>query len=189
MPAINLSYSSAGAQVAKDEVTEMLQQWHDVLGVTVNANDIDINTLFDNEGKGANNPLSFYSGPGWIGDYPDPQDWTSLQFEKGMGQNGMNYGQNDGKTAAQQQALQDRMLKADVMQDDTKRIAEYQAIEQQLVNDVAWFPMEQQNVSTLIKSCVQNLQTNTMGLIDPEGWKDVYITTNSSCANQTVSNS
>ena len=33
-------------------------------------------------------------GIAWIADYPDPQDWTTLQFDKGVPNNNINYGQN-----------------------------------------------------------------------------------------------
>ena len=50
----------------------------------------------------------------WLGaDYPDPQDWITLQFGQGEPYNNFNYGQNNGATAAQQQTLQKQMLAAE----------------------------------------------------------------------------
>jgi len=86
-PTIALTYSSAGSQDIKDEVTELLQEWKDILNITVSANDIDPNILFDDLAMGANNPLSFYS-VGWIAAYPDPEDWTTVIFDKDSAQMG-----------------------------------------------------------------------------------------------------
>lgn len=186
MPPITLTYSSAGIQAGKDEVTELLQEWKDVLNISVSANDIDPSILFDDEAQGANNPLSFYSGPAWGADYPDPEDWTTLLFDKGSAQNGMNYGQNNSTDATQQQAVQDRMEKADVLQDPTLRFKEYNEIEQQLVNDVAWIPMEQQLAVGLRKPCVQGIRHSAMGLIPPDDWTYIYISNDQPCVNQTI---
>jgi peptide/nickel transport system substrate-binding protein/oligopeptide transport system substrate-binding protein len=186
MPPVTLTYASAGIQAGKDEVTELLQEWKDVLNITVSANDIDVGILFDDEGKGANNPLSFYSGPAWGADYPDPEDWTTLLFDKGAAQNGMNYGQNNSTDAAQQQALQTRMEQADVLQNQNQRIKEYNDIEQQLVNDVAWIPMEQQLASGLRKPCVQGFRHTAMSLMPPNDWTNVYISNDRPCVDQTV---
>ncbi len=186
IPPIMLTYASAGVQAAKDEVTELLQEWKDVLNITVSPNDVDPSILFDDEAKGANNPLSFYSGPGWIADYPDPQDWTSLLFDKDSAQNGMNYGQNNSTDAAQQQALQVRMEQADVLQDQNKRFQEYHDIEQQLVNDVAWIPMEQQLASGLRKPCVRGFRHTAMGLMPPDDWANIYISKDQPCVDRTV---
>jgi len=185
IPSITLTYSSAGSQDVKDEATELLQEWKDVLNITIDAHDIDPNILFDDLSKGANNPLSFYSA-GWIADYPDPQDWTSLLFDKDSAQNGMNYGQNNSTDAAQQQALQVRMENADILQDQNKRLKEYNAIEQQLVNDVAWIPMEQQVAAGLRKPCVQGSHHTAMGLMPPDDWAKLYISNDQPCVNRTV---
>ncbi len=186
LPPITLTYSSAGNQAARDEVAAMQQMWQSTLGVSVKTNDIDLNTLFNDEGLGANNPLQFYTGPGWIADYPDPQDWTTLQFAAGAGQNGMNYGQNKGSGAAEQQAVQKQLDAADAMTDPTARSQTYNKAEQALVNDVAWLPMEQQYTSGLIKPCVNGFQTNGEGLFPPDSWSKVYISTDTPCANATV---
>jgi len=185
IPPIMLAYASAGSQAVKDEVTELRQEWKDVLNITIDTNDIDPNILFDDLSKGANNPLSFYSA-GWIADYPDPQDWTTLLFDKASSQNGMNYGQNTSTNADQQQALQVRMEKADILQDQNQRFKEYNAIEQQLVNDVAWIPMEQQVAAGLRKPCVQGSHHSAMGIIQPDDWAKLYISKDQPCVNRTV---
>lgn len=186
LPQITLTFSSGGDQSTKNEVAALQQMWQTTLGISVKTNDIDINTLFGDESEGAKNPLMFYAGPAWITDYPDPQDWTTLQFDKGAAQNGMNYGQNNSADAAAQQANQAAMEAADVMPVGQARLAAYNKIEQELVNEVAWFPMEQQIAAGLRKPCVQGVVDNSAGLTPPNDWANVYISTNSTCVNATV---
>lgn len=182
IPPITLTYSSAGVQAAKDEVAAMQQMWQNVLGVSVKTDDIDINTLFADEGKGCANTLQFYDGPAWLADYPDPQDWTTLQFDKGAGQNGMCYGQNHGPDAAAQQQVQQLLEQADLNTNATARLAQYNQAEQQLVNSVAWMPMEQQQVFILRKPCVQGVVPNALGLTPPQDWSNIFISTDTPCA-------
>ena len=182
-PPITLTYSSAGAQDVRNEVAAMQQMWQSVLGISVKTNDIDINKLFADEGLGSANPLQFYTGPAWLADYPDPQDWTTLQFDKGQAQNGMSFGQNKGPDATAQQAVQAEMEAADLLTGDPNaRLAAYNKIEQELVNFVAWFPMEQQEQNFLIKPCVQGLVLNAFGIIPPDDWNKIYISTDTPCA-------
>jgi oligopeptide transport system substrate-binding protein len=186
LPSITLTYSSVGDQSTKNEAAALQQMWQTVLGVSVKTDDIDINTLFGDESEGAKNPLMFYSGPAWIADYPDPQDWITLQFDKGVAQNGMNYGQNNSADAAAQVANQQAMEAADVMPNGPARLAAYDKIEQELVNEVAWLPVEQQIAAGLRKPCVQGVITNGEELTPPNDWANIYISTDSPCVNATV---
>lgn len=186
-PPITLTYSSAGSQDVRNEVAAMQQMWQTTLGIGVKTDDIDINKLFSDEGLGSNNPLQFYTGPAWLDDYPDPQDWITLQFDKGASQNGMSFGQNKGPDATAQQALQLQMEQADTMpgvtaSDQAARATAYNAIEQKLVNYVAWFPMEQQEINILQKACVQGLTQNALGIVPPDAWGNIYISTDQPCA-------
>jgi peptide/nickel transport system substrate-binding protein/oligopeptide transport system substrate-binding protein len=181
-PAITLTYSSAGIQAARDEVAAMQQMWQNVLGISVKTDDIEINTLFTDEGQGCANKLQFYDGPAWLADYPDPQDWTSLQFGKGVAQNGMCYGQNKGPGAAEQQQVQQELAAADVNSNPTARLAAYNMAEQQLINDVAWMPMEQQLAFGLRKPCMQGVVPNALGQTPPQDWANIYISTDTPCA-------
>ncbi len=185
-PPITLTYSSAGAQDVRNEVAAMQQMWQNVLGISVKTDDIDLNKLFSDEGLGSNNPLQFYTGPAWLADYPDPQDWTTLQFDKGASQNGMSFGQNHGPDAAAQQMVQQQMEAADKLTGDPKaREMAYWNIEQQLVNYVAWFPMEQQEINILQKPCVQGVVQNAFGLTPPDDWGNIFISTDTPCAKLT----
>jgi peptide/nickel transport system substrate-binding protein/oligopeptide transport system substrate-binding protein len=188
IPPIMLTYSSAGAQVAKDEVSLLTQDWHDVLGITVNTTDIDFKTLNSYTTSGDKNTLQFFSGPAWIADYPDPQDWTTLLFSKDAPQNAMHFGANDSPQNAAQSQLQADMLAADVMPNGDARLKAYQRIEQELVNQVAWLPTQQHLIFGLRKPCVQGVpQPGATGIIPPDEWSKIYISQASDCVNKTVS--
>jgi peptide/nickel transport system substrate-binding protein/oligopeptide transport system substrate-binding protein len=98
----------------------------------------------------------------------------------------MNFGQNNSIDASQQQALQFRMEKADVLQYPAKRFQEYQEIEQQLVKDVAWLPLKQQAMNELRKPCLQGFPHTSTNLIPPDDWANIYISNDQPCMNQTL---
>ena len=175
VPPIKLTYSS-GSQDAANEVAALVQMWQTTLGVSVKANPEDFNKLLTDTTAAINNPkgLQFYS-LSWIADYPDPQDWTTLQFDKGVPNNNMNYGQNSTADAAQQQQVQQALAAADVNPDQQARLQAYMQAEQQLVNDVVWMPMEQVTVSQVLKPYVKGLITNPQGLTPPDDWGNIYI--------------
>src|SRR6266699_2749844 len=83
MPAIQLTYPS-GTQDLDNEIAAVVQMWQTNLGVSVKANAEDFNKLLTDTEAALNNPkgLQFWE-LAWIADYPDPQDWTTLQFGKG----------------------------------------------------------------------------------------------------------
>jgi oligopeptide transport system substrate-binding protein len=175
MPAIKLTYPS-GITDADNEVAAIQQMWQTTLGISVKANPEDFNKLLTDSEAALNNPngLQFW-GIAWIADYPDPQDWTTLQFGQGSQYNQINYGQNHSANAAQQQQTQQALAAADVNPDQTSRLQAYMQAEQQLVNDVAWLPMEQVAVSQVLKAYVKGMVFNPQLLIPPEDWGNIYI--------------
>jgi len=119
----------------------------------------------------------------WIGDYPDPQDWTSLQFGKGAGNNAPNYGQNHSNDAAKQQGIQQLLAQADANTGNpSERIKQYQQAEQQLVDDVAWIPVYQQTVTYGEKPCVVGPTSNTFDIVPTDDWGSIYKSTATPCA-------
>ena len=175
VPPIKLTYPS-GVQEQDNEVAALVQMWQTTLGVSVKANPEDFNKLLSDITAATNNAkgLQFW-GIAWIADYPDPQDWTTLQFDKGVPNNNMNYGQNSTSDASTQQQVQQQLEAADVNPDQTSRLDTYMNAEQQLVNDVAWMPMEQVTVSQVLKPYVKGLDFNPLGLTPPNDWGSVYI--------------
>ncbi len=183
MPPVTLTYASVGAADIRNEVSALQQMWQSVLGVSVKGDDIDFNKELTEITAATNNPkgLQFW-GIAWIADYPDPQDWTTLQFDKGAPNNSWNYGQNNSSDAAQQQAVQQQLEAADAMPPGDARLLQYMNAEQQLVNDVAWLPMEQVNAAILRKPCLTGLVDNAQGLVPPNDWGNIYISTATPCA-------
>jgi oligopeptide transport system substrate-binding protein len=175
MPSIKLTYASGLPDLA-EEATVLEQMWQTVLGVNVKTEAIDFDKLLTESEAALNNAhgLQFW-GIAWIADYPDPQDWTTLQFDKGANYNQANYGQNNSNDATQQQAAQQQLEAADVNSNQASRLAAYNQAEQQLVNDVAWLPMEQVTENVLLKTYVKGVVFNAQGLIPPDDWGAIYI--------------
>ena len=183
-PSVTMTVSSSGLVENRNEFAALQQMWQNALGVSIKVNDIDFNKLLDEIPATTNNPkgLQFW-GIAWIADYPDAQDWTTLQFDNGAQNNNMNYGQNKSSDASVQQQTQQLMEQADVNQDQTTRLQQYNKAEQQLINDVAWLPIDQQIQPTVIKPCVVGFNYNAQDLTPPDDWAGVYKSTDSTCAN------
>ena len=177
LPPIKLTYATSANVAYLDlEVTSMIKMWHDVLGVTVTPVAIDYNSLLTQVTLATGNAtgLQFW-GLTWVAEYPDPQDWLTRQFDSGVPNNNMNYGQNTSSNVAKQQMLQQQLEKADSNSSEDVRIQTYQQAEQQLVNDVAWMPMEQVTSTFLRKTTVIGIVDNAQGVIPPNDWANVYI--------------
>jgi peptide/nickel transport system substrate-binding protein/oligopeptide transport system substrate-binding protein len=188
LPTITIYCASSGSADIRNEFAAVQQMWQSVLGVKINIRDEDFNQLLSDSTNAANNPkgIAFW-WLGWIADYPDPQDWTSLQFNKGVPNNSYNYGQNGSADASVQQQTQQLLTTADSNTNTTQRLQQYNTAEQQLVNDVAWIPMYQTAGQLLRKPCIVGASDNAEGLIYPDAWANIYKSTDSNCSNATVS--
>ncbi|EFH89385.1 peptide ABC transporter substrate-binding protein [Ktedonobacter racemifer] len=174
LPDIELSYAT-GVPTITQEIQAAIQQWQKVLNISVKPNPMDYNTLLDKiTASSMNNQELQFWALSWIGEYPDPQDWLSYQFGKGTVNNNMNYGQNFGPTAAKQQALQDQLTRADGLTNAGGRLQAYQQAEQQLVNDVAWLPMEQETAIFLRTTDIVGLVDNGQNTTPPDDWAKIY---------------
>jgi oligopeptide transport system substrate-binding protein len=175
LPPIKLTYAT-GVSNFDQEVKTLVGMWQSVLGVTVKADPVAYNTLLDQVTAATNNAQGIqFWGLAWVAEYPDPQDWLTRQFDRGVPNNSMNYGQNYSKNAVQQQATQVQLEEADANFQQDARIRAYQRAEQQLVNDVAWMPMEQVTNVFLFKPYVVGMIDNQQGLIPPDDWANIYI--------------
>ena len=110
-------------------------------------------------------PTMFVIGYGV--DYNDPQDFTSLQFLPGAGNNN---GQVDDLIATP------LMIKADTDQNPTERIQLYQQAEQQLVKDVAWIPLNQQKIIYVESPKVHNFSYTSNFFPAYSTWQTAYLT-------------
>lgn len=182
-PPVKITYQS-NTPALDNTITTLRQQWRQVLGVNVTTQVMDFVPLLQAEAKTActasdparcqNQGLQMWAAA-WGADYPDPQDWTSLQFDQNAPNNQSNYGQNLGAGAKSQQQTQIAMEQADVETNQSARLAKYNQIEQQLVNDVAWLPLDQRNSSAVLKPYVAGQTYNPLSLIPPNRWGSIYI--------------
>jgi oligopeptide transport system substrate-binding protein len=174
LPKLQFPYNSGNSDLEK-EITIAVQEWHDVLGVNIQVVPTDFETLTAEEPKTVGNGSMPLFSTGWIDDYPDPQDFTTLQFAPGSSNNSTNYGQNKSSDAAAQVKVQNELAAADVEKDTTTRLSMYNDAEQKLVNDVAWLPTFQQSTSRVLKTYVKGYSFNASDLIPPFDWANVYI--------------
>ncbi|GCE23711.1 ABC transporter substrate-binding protein [Dictyobacter kobayashii] len=174
-PQITLTYPNQSQESANEVATEV-QMWKSVLGITINTTSISQNSLYTAQAQtqGKDGPLQMWLA-GWGADFPDPEDWITLQFGAGAPNNAYNYGDNNSSNVASQKDLQNQMLAADVMSDKAARLKAYNKIEQQLVNDVAWLPIYQRPDFRLIKSYVIGMKFSSASIIAPDDWGNVYI--------------
>jgi oligopeptide transport system substrate-binding protein len=174
-PPVRLTYSSRSSDTANEVVT-LQQMWQTVLGVSVILDLVEVQRLLTEIAAATNNPhgLQFWRID-WGADYPDPQDWTSLQFCKGCPNNNMNYGQNSTSDALIQQQVQQQLRQADTLPNGPARYQAYNSAEQQLVNDVAWLPLSQTTYPFVLKPYVQGVAFNAASQIPPNDWGKIYI--------------
>jgi peptide/nickel transport system substrate-binding protein/oligopeptide transport system substrate-binding protein len=174
LPAITLSYALDVPHL-KNEIDSLLQMWKKVLDVTVTADGISYSTLLDKVTGTTNNDKGLQLWAlSWVGEYPDPQDWLSLQFGRGEAYNNVNYGQNASSTAVQELSTQQLLEAADAMGQGQNRLQAYQKAEQQIVNDVGWIPLGQVTSSFLRTTQIVGIQDNGQRIIAPEDWAKIY---------------
>lgn len=175
LPPLKITYPK-GSPYQENEIRAVRQMWQKVLGINVQPDPIDFKLLLIDMENTINNASGLQMWAiNWIPDYPDPRDWTMVQFDKGSPYNSSNYGQNNSSNATQQQQVQKQLEQADVNADINARLQIYYQAEQQLVNDVAWLPMFQSYAARLLKSYVVGRVYNNLGQVPPGDWANVYI--------------
>lgn len=175
LPKMQFPYAGGSSDTDR-EIEIAINTWKEVLGVNVQPQPTDFETLTDAEMKTVgNNKLQMFQ-TGWIDDYPDAQDFTTLQFSNGSPNNSTNYGQNKTSVSTNQVNVQNMLSAADTEKDSSKRITMYNDAEQQLVNDVAWLPMYQEATSYALKTYVEGYSFNATDLVPPFDWANIFIT-------------
>jgi peptide/nickel transport system substrate-binding protein/oligopeptide transport system substrate-binding protein len=157
-------------------------QWNTVFGdlkVNVQVQTVvDFNTFLTNldliPNSSGKNTLGMWA-IGWLADYPDPQDWISLQFMKNAYDN-ISYVPAKITDSGTQVDLDGLMNTADQAQDPTTRLQEYNQAEQLIVNQVAWIPYEQQKITWRQRVWVHGFALNGTGSFADTSWPDVFIT-------------
>ncbi len=102
----------------------------------------------------------------WVADYPDPQDWLTNQFVVTdlYDEGGVNL-----------PSVSQTMLQADVNPDPVSRMQQYNDAEQQLVNEVAWLPFQQNKLYWRIRPYVRGFTYNSLQNVEDIDWPNVYI--------------
>jgi peptide/nickel transport system substrate-binding protein/oligopeptide transport system substrate-binding protein len=161
-------WAYGGDQTTTELVTGATEQWSSVLSLNVKPKfEEDQGAFF-----GKLQPHTDYQAwnVGWLADYPDPQDWLTLQFAGGDG-NPINASDVPTTNAD----LMSLLAKADVDQNSARRMAEYNSAEQQIVNLVPWIPYQQQKMFWRQRSWVHGFSQNALGLMVDLNWPNVYI--------------
>jgi oligopeptide transport system substrate-binding protein len=91
---------------------------------------------------------------GWVGDYPDPEDFLDVIFYSNSEQNHSRYSNPE---------VDKLLVAARTEQDRTKRLQLYQQAEQIIVDDCPWVPIYHSINYILTKPYVQDLVVTPMG--------------------------
>ncbi len=161
-PPVTMTYPAVGDNTKI--AVELQSEYKTYLGVNITLNGESFNKLV-NDVYGNN--LQFYM-LAWIADYPDPQDWTSLQFTKGAPNNTMNF--NDPAFDALTNA-------GDIDQNPTDRLSKYNQAEEIAVDDVGWIPYIQLKNTYVTQPWLHGLTIDGGGLIPDNEWANIYVTT------------
>ncbi len=161
MPQVTLEYPAVGDN---NKIAEELQaEYQTYLGVNIVLNGVTFNKLV---GDVYTNKIQFYL-LAWIADYPDPQDWLSLQFTQNAPNNTMNF--NDPNFDA-------LTNKADVDQNQTERFSLYNQAEELAVDEVGWIPFSQNKNTYVVQPWVHGLSIDAGGLVPDSEWANIYVT-------------
>lgn len=127
MPEITLAESGAGATVGP--TTEAIVQfWKDNLGVEVKIQQAESGTFFSDIDQGRYQMFHL----GWIMDYPDPEDILDILFHSKSKQNNSRY---------ENLEIDAKLEAARIEADTERRIALYQEVEKQLIDEAVWIPL------------------------------------------------
>jgi oligopeptide transport system substrate-binding protein len=146
-----------------------------------------IHDIYGQAGEGTQTKESIWT-IGYGADYPDPSDFTSNQFlplipaNPFAGNDAGNFGvpNPNANDTASQAAIVKEMQAADVMSASTaqqrqERYAAYGKIEQDLVNEVAWLPYDQQQTLYRLQPYVKGFALPEIGFLSDQEWSSVFI--------------
>src|SRR5262249_28533927 len=137
--AITIVWSSVNA-TRGDLTARAAQQWSDILNLNVQPQEAAGDEFASNL-QSAGGPYQAWI-VGWLADYPDPQDWLTLQFHTGYTSTNL-----EGVSDTNLDTLMDQ---ADLQQDPAKRAQMYNQAERTVVADIVpWIPLDQQKQSWL----------------------------------------
>jgi peptide/nickel transport system substrate-binding protein/oligopeptide transport system substrate-binding protein len=77
--------------------------------------------------------------------------------------------------ATQQQAVQKQLEAADINQNATARIQQYNDAEQKITNDVGWIPIYQNKILLMQSTKLKGVAFNALSITPPDDWSKIYI--------------
>lgn len=140
--------------------------WNQTLGLRVRVKAVSFDTLVGYLiSPPASDPMQMWE-IAWIADYPDPEDFLTLQFTPSGGFD--SEGINDPK-------LNSLLTSADTEQDPTKRMQMYNQAEQMVVEAVPWIPYQQSKIAWRLRSYVHGFTYDGLGIMVDINWPNVFI--------------
>ncbi len=144
-----------------------LTMWQAALpGYPISLTTIDDSTFLDDLAGNVTAPTLQFWATFWVADYPDPQDWLSLQFLPTSAYN------SSGVDLTTANSL---LAQADGELDLTQRMLDYQKAEQLLVDQVAWIPLDQEKIWWESAPYVEGYIVAPSGQTPLQVWQNVYI--------------
>jgi peptide/nickel transport system substrate-binding protein/oligopeptide transport system substrate-binding protein len=164
-----VKYETDNTPTALLESQALLGMWQSAMpGYPISVNNVDFNTLLDDiftQSSPATVPQIF--GIGYSLDYPDPNDWLSLQFGATSPNNVVKVDD------AQAESL---MEQCDSTPNSPQRLSYCNQAEQELVDQVGWIPVNQQKDFWVVSNRVIAYAHNSSGMPSLLTWEKVYIT-------------
>jgi len=151
LPPIQLTTSGQGANVGP-LIEAIVQMWKQNLGVDVTIQQEETATFFEDARQGK---LQMYT-EAWAADYPDPEDFLSVNFLSDSQQNEAKYSNPQ---------VDEQLKTADTSLDESKRMDLYHQAEQQILSDAPWIPLTWDKDAFLVKPYVKGYEP--VGLIIP----------------------
>jgi ABC-type oligopeptide transport system substrate-binding subunit len=148
---------SYGVEGDNERVVTVLQSmWQENLGIAVKLDPLELATfssrLNDTYLDPAKGLQAYYSI--WGADYPDPQNFLSLQLQTDVGNNNSHWSNAEFDSLTKQ---------ADTLVGDfAERAALYNKAEQIAVTDVGWLPLFNAKVNVLVRECIKGIDVTGM---------------------------
>jgi ABC-type transport system substrate-binding protein len=161
LPRITLNVDGGDPQ-GQMKAVALKEFWQQALHVNVSLNLLE-HGAYNDALTARDYQLAFIA---WSADYPDPQDFLSLQLQTGTANNNGGYSN----------PTLDRLTReADtIANDDARRYRLYDEAEKIALRDAAWIVLDWGKAEILIHPSVHGLVLNGLGLVAPN-WADVTI--------------
>lgn len=166
-PAVTLTIVN-GDPMLKAEAQAAIQQWKKALpGYPISLSVVDPTAFLTALAGNAHGGTALQCWvSNWVADYPDPQEWLTLQFLPSSPYNGGNVDVREANSL---------MQRADVEGDQMQRVHDYQAAEQLLATQVAWVPLDQPKLWWETRPYVKGFRMDAVGLTPLDDWQGMFI--------------